>query len=25
MIYSKLLDSENNKNLISSENLYKGA
>ena len=25
MIYSKLLDSENNNNLISSENLYKGA
>ena len=25
MIHSKLLDSENNKNLISSENLYKGA
>ena len=25
MIDSKLLDSENNNNLISSENLYKGA
>ena len=25
MIHSKLLDSENNNNLISSENLYKGA
>ena len=25
MINSKLLDSENNNNLISSENLYKGA
>ena len=25
MIHSKLLDSENNKNLISCENLYKGA
>ena len=25
MMHSKLLDSENNKNLISSENLYKGA
>ena len=25
MIYSKLLDSENNNNLISSENLYIGA
>ena len=25
MIHSKILDSENNNNLISSENLYKGA
>ena len=25
MIHSELLDSENNNNLISSENLYKGA
>ena len=25
MIQSKILDSENNNNLISSENLYKGA
>ena len=25
MIHSKLLDSENNNNLISSEKLYKGA
>jgi len=25
MIHSKLLDRENNNNLISSENLYKGA
>ena len=25
MIHSKLLDSKNNNNLISSENLYKGA
>ena len=25
MTHSKLLDSENNNNLISSENLYKGA
>ena len=25
MIHSKLLDIENNNNLISSENLYKGA
>ena len=25
MIHSKLLESENNNNLISSENLYKGA
>ena len=25
MIHSKLLDSENNNNLISSESLYKGA
>ena len=25
MIHSKLLDSENNNNFISSENLYKGA
>ena len=25
MIHSKLLDSENNNNLISSDNLYKGA
>ena len=25
MIHSKLLDSENDNNLISSENLYKGA
>ena len=25
MIHSKLLDSENNNNLISSETLYKGA
>ena len=25
MIHSELLDSENNNNVISSENLYKGA